>query len=157
MALQMDISEVLTFCQLSKRINRKVCRRKYFWKLLLKKDNLDIPPELIYKGGKFNWLLYFLLKYPNKDWDWFGISSNPNITWEIIQRYPGLSWKWSELSRNPNITWEIIQANLDKPWDWYFLSSNPNITWEIVKDNPDKDWSWYFIRKSQYYLEIRSS
>ncbi len=141
-ALQMDIPDVLAFCRLSKRIDRKVCRRRYFWKLLLKKDNLDIPPELIYKGGKFNWLLYFLLKYPEKRWGWYGISSNPNITWEIIQKYSNLPWNWNGLSINPNTTWEIIQKYPDKKWGWYDLSMNPNITPEIIQKYSDKDWDW---------------
>lgn len=31
------------------------------------------------------------------------------------------SWDWKALSSNPNITWIIVEANPDKPWD---LSSN---------------------------------
>ena len=37
------------------------------------------------------------------------------------------------LSSNLNITWDIIQNNLDKEWDWGNLSDNLNITWEIIK------------------------
>ena len=44
-----------------------------------------------------------ILKYSDKPWDWNQISTNPNITWDIIRRYP------------------------DKPWDWYKLSVNPSI------------------------------
>ena len=40
------------------------------------------------------------------------------------------NWDW--LSSNPNITWEIVKANPDKPWDWVGLS--PNVTWENVKE-----------------------
>jgi hypothetical protein len=78
----------------------------------------------------------------NKPWDWYGLSQNPNITWEIVQTNPDIPWKWYRLSRNPNITWEIVKENPDKPWDWSGLSLNPNITWEIVQANPDKPWSW---------------
>ena len=28
------------------------------------------------------------------------------------------------MSTNPNITWEIIKNNPDKPWDWYNISLN---------------------------------
>jgi len=31
-------------------------------------------------------------------------------------------WNWYYLSMNPNITWEIVQSNLDKDWDWWCLS-----------------------------------
>lgn len=51
-------------------------------------------------------------------------------------------WDWYNLSKNPNITWNIIKNNFDKPWNWHHLSSNPIITWDIVRQNPDKPWDW---------------
>ena len=141
-ALQMTIPEVLFFGSLSKRIHRKVCQRKYFWILLLSKENLNISPQLIYKNGKFNWLLYFLLKYPEKDWNWWVLSKNPNITWEIVQANPHRKWNWYRLSANPNIALEIVQANSHRKWNWYRLSANPNNTWEIIYNNPNEPWEW---------------
>ena len=47
---------------------------------------------------------------------------------------------WFDISKNPNITWEIIQDNPDKDWGWYGISQNPNITGDTVQNNPDKDW-----------------
>ena len=44
---------------------------------------------------------------------------------------------WYNLSYNPNITWEIVEANPTKPWNWNWLSGHRNITWEIVKANPE--------------------
>ena len=52
-------------------------------------------------------------------------------------------WDWYSISANPNITWEIIKNNLNKPWCWKNISSHENITWEIIKNNPDKFWDWY--------------
>ncbi len=46
-------------------------------------------------------------KYPNKPWDWRGISWNPNITMEVIEKYPDKPWKWYGISRNSNITMEM--------------------------------------------------
>ena len=62
---------------------------------------------------------------PEKKWNWDGISSNPNITWDIIIRdNPDKPWNWYEISRNPNITWDIIQNNPEKLWDFYYISDN---------------------------------
>ena len=36
-------------------------------------------------------------------------------------------WNWYSLSKNPQVTWDIVQANPDKPWDWRWLSRNPNV------------------------------
>ena len=83
-----------------------------------------------------------ILENPDKPWNWYYISSNPNITPACINAHPDKPWNWLGISRNPNITPEFINANLDKPWDWMGLSSNPNLTLEFVKANPDKDWEW---------------
>jgi len=61
-----------------------------------------------------NLLLYLIEKYPNKQWDWKGISWNPNITMEIIEKYPNKPWSWYWISRNSNITMEFIEKNVNK-------------------------------------------
>ena len=79
-----------------------------------------------------NWF-QFILDHPEKNWYWFYLSFNPNITWEIIQAHPEKPWDWRYLSANPNITWEIIQANPHIQWDWYWLSRNPMQKYEFPK------------------------
>ena len=67
-----------------------------------------------------------------KQWYWYWISCNRNITMEMINANPDLPWDWSGISRNPNLTVEMIKANPDKPWQWYWLSrTNINVTKEI--------------------------
>jgi lipocalin len=97
---------------------------------------------------------------PNKYWDYGKLSSNPNITREIVRanQYdnPERNWDYDYLSRNPNITWEIVQANPDNPWSYDRLSRNPNITWEIVQanpndnpnDNPNKKWDYEYLSQN---------
>ena len=70
------------------------------------------------------------------------LSKKEFITWEIVVNNSDINWDYDGLSGNPNITWEIIQANPDKPWSYDYLSSNPNINWDIVEDNPDKPWNY---------------
>ena len=76
------------------------------------------------------------------------LSSNPNITWTVVNNNPDKPWRWYWLSRNPNITWDIVGNNPDKPWSRYTLSQNPNITMDIVLQNPDKGWYWNEISKN---------
>ena len=92
---------------------------------LLSKDHLKLTkryPEIKNKLTNHLWTLIML--YPNNDWDWASISSNPNITWENIQTHSDKHRNWYGISRNPNITWEIIQTHPDKPWIWYAISYN---------------------------------
>jgi hypothetical protein len=62
--------------------------------------------------------------YPNRDWSWYGVSMNPNITWEIIRDNPNRNWDWLGISKNPNITWEIIRDNPNRNWDWAHIAQN---------------------------------
>ena len=71
-----------------------------------------------------NPLWYLLEKYPEKDWDWYKISGNPNITMEYIETHPEKPWLWWRISRNPNITMEFIEKYPEKLWDWDCMSYN---------------------------------
>ena len=37
---------------------------------------------------------------------------------EFIDSHPDKPWNWYEISRNPNITMEDIDSHPDKPWNW---------------------------------------
>ena len=58
---------------------------------------------------------------------------------EMINNNSDKQWNWYFISLNPNITMEIIN-NPDKPWDWKCISHNPNLTIKMINDNPDKPW-----------------
>ena len=103
-----------------------------------------------------NWNQYFfnfIKKHFDKPWNFYYLSKNPNITWDIVEANPDKLWNWYGLSKNPNITWDIVEANLDKDWNWNWLSCNPNITWDIVEANPDKDWNWFRISYNTFQKE----
>ena len=65
----------------------------------------------------------FIEKNQDKDWDWYWISGNPNITMEFIEKYPDKPWVWDYISYNPNITMEFIEKNMDKI-NFKYLSQN---------------------------------
>jgi hypothetical protein len=85
-----------------------------------------------------------------RPWDYYCLSQNLSITWEIVKENPDRPWDYYCLSRNPNITWEIVKENPDRPWDYYCLSKNPNITWEIVKENPDRPWDYCYLSRNEF-------
>jgi len=45
---------------------------------------------------------------------------------QFIKANPNLPWNFYELSRNPNITWDIVQANLNKPWEFLLVIIKPS-------------------------------
>ena len=54
-------------------------------------------------------LIKFTEKYPNKFQNYDGISSNPNLTMEIINKYQSKDWNWEKISCNPNLSMEMIE------------------------------------------------
>ena len=56
-------------------------------------------------------LINFIDENPDKHWDWFSISCNPNITMKIIKENPDKSWNWSGISRNKFIKEKEIIFN----------------------------------------------
>ena len=67
------------------------------------------------------WFQY-ILDNLNLPWNWFNLSRNENVTWELIQKYPNLPWDYQGLSGNPNITLKIIKENSHKKWFWQDIS-----------------------------------
>ena len=41
-----------------------------------------------------------VLKNPDKPWNWYGLSYNPNITIEFIEKYLDKPWNWRQLINN---------------------------------------------------------
>jgi hypothetical protein len=56
----------------------------------------------------------FIDKHPDKPWDWYFISSNPNITMKDIEKSPDKPWSWDYISNNPNITTKFIKKIIKK-------------------------------------------
>jgi hypothetical protein len=69
------------------------------------------------------------------------LCQNENITWDIIENdLRGdriIPWDSVGISSNPNITIDIVKANRWVNWNYYTLSSNKNFTWQIINENPD--------------------
>jgi 4-amino-4-deoxy-L-arabinose transferase-like glycosyltransferase len=42
---------------------------------------------------------------------------------KLIELYPDKPWNYYYFSQNPNITWEIVRDNPDKPWNLYLSFS----------------------------------
>lgn len=144
-------------------------------------DNIDwseasrsryVSQEFIEKCLTFPW-----------DWDWYGLSRNPNIQEDFIKKYINKNWNWEMLSKNTNIRFDFIFENLDKSWNWgnlsrspyineeviergeklgitwiwdcWGLSNNPNVTTRLVKKYLNKNWDWKCLSSNLFKLDNR--
>lgn len=114
-----------------------------------------------------NALTFLLNKYPDKNWDWFELSKNSNITKEFIDNNLHFPWDWKlGVSSNRNVDIEFIEKHNNKKWSWLLLSKhikfnqqtlikykdklnfcklslNPNLTLDLVLDNNDLHWNYH--------------
>lgn len=78
-----------------------------------------------------------------KEWNWYRISTHPQLTWKFIESNPFYNWDWEYISAREFITIEILMNNLTKfPWHWNKILMNANMTWEIIQThflNADRD------------------
>lgn len=72
------------------------------------------------------------------------LSQHPYINWDHITT-ANVEWNPRGVSRNPNVTWDIVEKNPGYPWSFYDLSFNPNISREIAIRNISKDWHTLWI------------
>ncbi len=80
-------------------------------------------------------ILDLVVEYPDKDWRWKSLSSNPGVTIEIIRKLSTEEWDWFELARNSSISLEDIRSNPDLPWAVNDFWNNPNMTLNIKCDD----------------------
>ena len=81
-----------------------------------------------------------------RQWDFGRMSSLPIASAVLVERFSTAPWNWSELSKNPTtITAGLLRALPDKSWHWPSISCNRALTLEILKEFPDQSWDWQGI------------
>jgi transposase len=80
---------------------------------------------------------------PNLPWIWNSLSSNPNITWQIVENNPHIAWNWGLLKYVIDDVDKMIETVPQTFWNFKCLSLNPNIQWETVKKHSTQQWRWY--------------
>ena len=72
----------------------------------------------------------------------------------LLQFWESMCFDFGILSSNPNITFDVVEKYINNPWDWYKLSSSPNLTFDVVEKYINKPWDWYELSSSRLYLII---
>lgn len=114
-----------------------------------------------------NDLTKLLEAFPEKNWSWYQLSLNPNITLDYVLSHPEMKWDLTALPMNPNVTYNDIVKNRhffgenaryfagnvnadpetilregNDVWNLQYLCFNPNITFKFVKDHPEVEWNY---------------
>jgi hypothetical protein len=90
------------------------------------------------------------------DWDYVGLSYNPNVTFEFVMKNKHKNWD-QVISRGRGIDPEKILKELLKDkhesfWSWEELEKNPNLTLEIIskyKNYTNYPWNVDEIRENE--------
>ncbi len=63
---------------------------------------------MLFKKFEDEWSAYWfsnIKKTKEKEWNWYRISENPNITWKtIIDNIGEIQWNWNSVSQNVNVS-----------------------------------------------------
>jgi hypothetical protein len=107
-----------------------------------------------------------ITSFPTKQWNFRKLSTNPNITPNIIEKFINKDWNWTELSCNQNIDINFIKKYINKNWDWNYIfrykhldinfieniRTEINIEWSILSKNKNIDID--FIKKYENLLDL---
>ncbi len=120
--------------------------------LIRRYPNKNWPRDHVYN---LNVPFSYVLKQKNiHELDWEKISEKDTVTWETVKSHPELFWSFDGLSSNDNVTLEIIKDNLHLPWEWYLISQRKSVTWETVEENPELPWNYRcLLRNSNTMLQ----
>ncbi len=91
-----------------------------------------------------------LYKFPDKPWNWKGISNNTCLTMNVILDHLDKSWDWTKISRYSNIPMDIVQLHSDKPWCYKSMSVNQNLTINFILNNQDKPWDYAHMSENNF-------
>lgn len=83
-------------------------------------------------------------------WNWYCVSTHPNIVNMNDALAPGSDWCWMGVSANPNITMKVIEDNPKKYWKMNGLCRNPNISFRYLH-------SYKELMIEKGYTEINNS
>jgi hypothetical protein len=120
------------------------------WNYNLLSSNCNISWEFVLENIDYKWNFAMLFSRPTNTWEKIKemgkLISEDFDEKNILDNFDERTIQF--ISSNPNITWNIINANLHESWNWCMVTINPNITMKIINDNPDKPWNKCNIYKN---------
>ena len=95
--------------------------------------------------------------YPDKEWDWDGLSQNKKLHINWIEKYKEKPWCWGCIHDNDTFYNNFNLNILDKVADianFETLSLFKKVSFEWLEKYPDKPWNYEIIslNSDEYYL-----
>jgi hypothetical protein len=83
--------------------------------------------------------------------DFNKLSKNENINERTIYLTRNEKWNWFDLSNNPAISFELVEKTQDKDWCYCSLTKNISITNEDIINHDTLPWNWNIFRDRFLY------
>jgi len=114
-------------------------------------------------------------RFFSEDIDYYRMSSNPNVTWQLIEEYSDKPWNYEKLlqflpitkqvldrpefiqysysiSANPTLTLELIDLYYTYKWNWTMISINQPL--KTIFANPGRPWIWFNVMMRSDVLQM---
>lgn len=95
-------------------------------------DVLSIP-ELAYSFAIWNIPLKDILRFPKLPWDWYIVSSHPQLSMALVLEHPSVPWIWDNVTKSPGISSHDIHSHPRLPWSEKTIWFNPNLTFDDIE------------------------
>ena len=119
----------------------------------------ELSVELLQRDYRWNWKLissnpsitFDIVEEFYDDIDWHSLSSNPAINLLILERFQ-YKLNWGRISMNSSLTPEMIELFPDKDWEWGHLGTSAiiGISIDFINRFPEKEWHWGYFGLSMH-------
>lgn len=109
----------------------------------LKKLEKKIDWYYLSYNNNINYEIYS--KYQDKPWSLFVLLNKNTLTINEINLLPNTDLTWKYVSMCNSLTIDFILNHLDKPLNWESISCNDVITIDDIESNLDLPWKWNMI------------
>jgi len=102
--------------------------------------------EKVEKEWKDTYLDFIKDYFAKPGFNWFNLTSNPNIDPQYIFDHPELPWDISRVIRRPDVTIETIISKYGLSQDiLYYLMARDDMTMEYMESHPEYPWQYSYI------------
>jgi hypothetical protein len=133
----------------------KYSLQKEFSKNISLLNNVDFSVISVHSYLSFDFVDKDLQSSNPKPWNWKWLSQNQNLTFDFILKYRDKEWDWFKISGNSSITMKSIRDNSELPWCYKGLSFNPNLTLEFFEEKLREgilyEWNWLALSERKCF------